>query len=152
MRLKIGKVNPIVEKTLLTFVFSVILSGCGKWSHNDHLDGQWQVMEVTYSGVPVNFPEGERFYYNFYLHTFSLGFTDSRPGLLKGNMTYDDKAAELYLDFSYIKEGRLQQKWKDRLIYWGMPASGDMHVNIRELTSKRLVMEYDDVVIVCRKF
>jgi len=152
MRLKIGKVNSIVEKTLLTVIFSMILVGCGKWSHNGHLDGQWQVMEVTYSGVPVDFPEGERFYYNFYLHTLSLGFTDSRPGLLKGNMTYDDKAAKLYLDFAYIKEGRLQQKWKDRLIYWGVPKSGDMHVNIRELTSKRLVMEYDDVVIVCRKF
>lgn len=125
-------------------------SGCRKWSHNGDLDGQWQVMEVKYSGNPVEFPEGERFYYDFYLNTFQLGFTDMRPTWLRGNMKYVGN--KLLLDFPYIKNGRLSKEWMDRLVYWGVPDSGEMDLTIRHLDSSSLVMEYGDVVITCRKF
>lgn len=138
--------------TLLIAVSLVAAAGCEKWSHNGDLDGQWQVMEVTHSGEPVQFPEGERFYYNFYLHTFSLGFTDVRPTWLRGNFEYAAEEGRLYLDFPYVREGRLSEEWLSRLVYWGVPVSGVMDTRLLELSSSRLVMAYDDVVIVCRKF
>lgn len=138
--------------SVLILVAIVFLPGCRKWSHNGYLDGMWQVMQVTYSDDAVSFPEGTRYYYNFYLHTFQLSTEDDRPEVLIGNMTYEEDAGKLLLDFPYIKNGRISKKWRDKLVYWGVPQSGEMDLRIRQLTSSRLVMEYDSVVIVCRKF
>lgn len=127
-------------------------SGCKNWSHNGYLDGMWQVMEVTYADSLIEFPENARFYYNFYLHTFQLSTNNDRPEGLIGNMTYETHQDRLYLELPRIQEGRVSKKWLDMLVYWGVSKSGEMDVNIRQLSPSRLVMEYDSVVIVCRKF
>lgn len=145
-----SKIRMMMRAAALAALVAMVMEGCRKWSHNGDLDGQWQVIQVTYSGVPVDFPEGERFYYDFYLNTFQLGFTDMRPTWLRGNFVYDE--SRLALDFPYIKEGRLSAEWTERLVYWGVPDSGEMDMHIRTLDGKTLVMEYDDVVITCRKF
>lgn len=125
-------------------------SGCSKVSHNGHLDGQWQVMEVSYGDENVTFPEGERFYYLFYLHTFQLGVADKRPHGLIGNMSYDGNT--LGLDFPLIRKGEVDQNWIRRMRYWGLPETGDATLQIRQLTAGKLVMQRDTVTIVCRKF
>lgn len=137
---------------IVTFFGLMIFCGCKKWSHNGHLDGMWQVMEVTYADSLIEFPKDARFYYNFYLHTFQLSTYNDRPEGLIGNMTYESHQDRLYLDFPRIREGSVSKKWLDMLVYWGVPQSGEMDVNIRQLSSSRLVMQYDSVVIVCRKF
>lgn len=147
-----------MEKAMKRFLTSVVgifmilfmQTGCGKASHNGDLDGQWQVMEVIEGSTPVIFPEGERFYYLFYLHTFQLGFTDKRPFGLVGNMSYDKST--LGLDFPLIREGRVSPEWIRRLRYWGLPETGDAVLQIREINSQRLVMQRDSVTVVCRKF
>lgn len=135
---------------VLMSLYVLTLSGCQKWSHNGDIDGQWQVMDVTYSGISIEFPEGERFYYSFYLHTFQLGFTDERPGWLKGNFSIDGD--KLWLELPYTKHDDFSKIWAERLKYWGFPLTGEVTLHIRQLDSSRLVMEYDDVVITCRKF
>ena len=102
---------------VLMFVI-ISQAGCRKWSHNGDLDGMWQVMDVTYSDESVTFPEGTRYYYNFYLHTFQLSTEDDRPEVLIGNMTYEPGSDRLILDFPYIKNGRISKKWRDKLAYW----------------------------------
>lgn len=133
-------------------ILVLAFSGCRKWSHNGDIDGQWQVTDVAYSGVSVDFPQGERFYYNFYLNTFQLGFTDARPIWLRGNFVYDKDKQLLSLDFPYVKNGRVPEEWKEKLVYWGVPDSGEMNLKIMQISSSSLVMQYDDVVISCRKF
>jgi len=153
MRAEIKRIRHYRRYLLVLFVVATLMAGCGKWSHNGHLDGQWQVMEVTYNGVPVDFPEdGSRYYYDFYLSTLQLSMTGYRPDRLKANMAYDENKSVLSLDFAFIKEHMVPKQWMDRLVYWGVPKSGEMIVSIKELTSSRLVMEYPGVVIVCRKF
>lgn len=134
-------------------VISLTQTGCDKWSHNGDLDGQWQVMEVLYDGEPIQFPDdGKKYYYNFYLSTVQLSMTGERPGRLKANMVYDKKGKEIIMDFVYVREGKIPHETIDMLMYWGVPQSGEMVADIKELTSSRLVMEYPGVQIVCRKF
>lgn len=137
---------------VVVLVLAVFFTGCRKWSHNGDIDGQWQVLEVTYSGVPVDFPEGEIYYYNFYLHTFQLTFTGVRPNRLTGNFTYDKEDDKLGLELGYVIENKVDPLWMQRLVYWGIPSSGVVVMKIHELSSSRLVMGYDNVMIVCRKF
>lgn len=132
------------------YMACLLTTGCSKASHNGNLDGQWQVMEVTAGQELLTPPEGERFYYMFYLHTFQLGFTDRRPYGLVGNMSYDKN--NLALDFPLIREGKVDQTWIRRMRYWGLPETGDAVLKIREIDSSRLVMERDSITIVCRKF
>lgn len=137
----------------LILVISLTLTGCDKWSHNGDLDGQWQVMEVLYDNTPIQFPDdGKKYYYNFYLSTVQLSMTGERPVRLKANMVYDKKGKEIIMDFVYVREGKIAQETIDMLAYWGVPQSGEMVADIKELTSSRLVMEYPGVQIVCRKF
>lgn len=132
------------------------LSGCAsKWPINGDLDEQWQVMEVEYAGVPVEIPEGERFYYNFYLHTMQLSTIGLRPIALKGNLTYEGDC--LHIEIPAVREEKLAQKWIDRLIYWGFPKSGVMDATILKLDNSHLVFEYTDadagtVTVTCRSF
>lgn len=144
------RISRIALSLLIMTAVGLILSACEKWSHNGDIDGQWQVMEVSYAGDTVEFPEGEKFYYNFYLHTVQLGTVGIRPRGLEGNMIYEGN--RLSLEFPYIEEKKLPSKWMDRLIYWGVPAGGVIDATIQELTSSRLVFKYADVVVTCRKF
>lgn len=152
----ISKFDSIRYRITITFIAVffgfLFFCGCKKWSHNGHLDGMWQVMEVTYADSLVEVPDDARFYYNFYLHTFQLSTHNDRPESLIGNMTYEASQGNLYLELPKVRDGGVSKKWLDMLVYWGVPKSGEMDVNIRQLTSSRLVMEYDSVVIVCRKF
>lgn len=137
---------------ILTATLLILASGCTKSSINGDLDGQWQVLEVTKGDVSVKFPEGEIYYYNFYLHTFQLTYTGNRSTRMTGNMVYDKEAATLGLELGFVKEGRVDKTLIDRLVYWGFPVSGEAVMKIRELTGSRLVMEHGDVTVVCRKF
>lgn len=137
---------------LLVVLLSLVISGCRNASHNGDLDGQWQVMEVSYGGEDVQFPEGEIYYYNFYLHTFQLTYTGIRSTRMTGNMTYDEDAGTLGLELGFVKEGRVDKSLMDRLVYWGFPDSGEVVMKIRQLTKSNMVLEYGDVVITCRKF
>lgn len=137
---------------MLLAIFAIFMQGCSKESHNGDLDGQWQVMEVTYAGVPEQFPEDETYYYNFYLHTFQLSYTGKRSIRMTGNMTYSEGSSSLGLELGFVVAGRVDKTLIDRLVYWGMPESGEVVMDIKELTSSRLVMQHGDVVITCRKF
>lgn len=148
VRVFLSKVLFFVVATLLLFT----MSGCEKWSHNGDLDGQWQVLQVSFSGEDVKFPDGELYYYNFYLHTFQLTYTGHRPIVLTGNLTYDKHDDKIGLEMGFVKAGKVDGALLDRFIYWGMPLSGEAVMTIKELTSSRLIMEYEDVVITCRKF
>lgn len=142
-----------LSRVAVLIIFSLMtFSGCRKWSHNGDIDGQWQVLEVSYSGSPIEFPEGEIYYYNFYLHTFQLTFTGVRPNRLTGNFTYDKDKDLIGLELGYVIENKVDPLWLQRLVYWGIPSSGEVVMQIHELTSSRLVMGYDNVLIVCRKF
>lgn len=148
------KSNRIILSGLI-MTFAVILGGlcgCSKQSDLGDLDGQWQVMEVTRAGVAETFPEDEIYYYNFYLHTFQLSYTGKRSIRLTGNLTYSKDSDKLGLELGFVKAGRVDKKLLDRLVYWGIPRSGEVVMQIKELTSSRLVMQHDDVTIVCRKF
>lgn len=131
-------------------ISAVAWTGCSKASHNGDLDGQWQVMEVVYGDTSLPHPEEERFYYDFYLSTFQLGYTDKRPEILVGNMDYE--GSTLGLELPYVAAGRVGREWIERLPYWGMPTDGKAVMKIKELTGSRLVMQHDTVTIVCRKF
>lgn len=133
-------------------VIMVGLCGCSKASDNGDLDGQWQVLEVTRGGVAETFPADEIYYYNFYLHTFQLTYTGKRSIRLTGSMSYSKDSDKLGLELGFVKAGRVDKSLLDRLEYWGIPRSGEVVMQIKQLTSSRLVMQHDDVTIVCRKF
>lgn len=137
---------------LLALAAAAVPVSCSKASHNGDLDGQWQVMQVVSGGEDVVFPEGEIYYYNFYLHTFQLSYTGKRSIRMTGNMAYDEADGRLALELGFVKAGRVSKELLDRLPYWGFSASGEDVMRIEELTSSRLVMRHDDVTIVCRKF
>lgn len=147
-----NKILGAIEVVVVMAILAFFSTGCRKWSHNGDLDGQWQVLDVEYSGVPVEFPDGEIFYYNFYLHTFQLTYTGKRSTMMTGNMSYDPDDDKLGLELGYVKSGKVDKSLIDKLVYWGMPVSGEAVMDIMELTSSNLVMGYDDVVIRCRKF
>lgn len=137
---------------VLMSLFVLTLSGCQKWSHNGDIDGQWQVLSVNDSGVEVQFPDDEIYYYNFYLHTFQLTYTGKRSIQMTGNMTYSKGDDKIGLVLGFVAEGNVSQYLMDRLVYWGMPKSGEVVMDVKELTSSRLIMEHNGVVITCRKF
>lgn len=142
--------SSVAMVTGIVLMVSLFLPGCEKASHNGDLDGQWQVMEVLHGDDPVSRPEDQRYYYDFYLSTFQLGYTDMRPAMLVGNMVYE--GSRLSLDLPYVEAGRVKPEWIKRLLFWGMPSDGKAVMEIRELTSERLVMQHDSVTIICRKF
>lgn len=155
MRLEESKKNKI--RMTCVFILTAIISmtvcffqGCQKASHNGDLDGQWQVMEVLHGDEPISRPEDQRYYYNFYLHTFQLGYTDMRYERLVGNMVYERN--HLMLTLPFVIEDKVKPEWVKRLVFWGMPASGEADMQILELNSSRLVMRHDSVTIICRKF
>lgn len=130
----------------------IIVSGCGKMSHNGDLDGQWEVMQVVDGGQEIEAPADTTFYYNFYLHTVQLSFTGNRSIMLTGNMTYSRGDERLGLEMGFVKAGRVDPSLIALLPHWGMPKSGEVVMHIDELTSSRLVMSHGDVTVVCRKF
>lgn len=146
------RIRQIAFGFTISAVVAVLLSvgGCEKASHNGDLDGQWQVMEVLHGDQSVDMPEGERYYYCIYLHTVLLKFTDRSPFGLVGNMTFDGNT--LHIDFPYLREGRVDPYWIQRLDFWGISEDPDVTFRIRELTRSRLVMQRDSVTVVCRKF
>lgn len=145
-----------VHVVLAVLSLWLLLSGCAsKWPINGDLDEQWQVMEVEYAGIPVEIPAGERYYYNFYLHTMQLSTIGVRPIALKGNMTYEGD--RLDIEIPAVRDSKVAQKWIDRLVYWGFPKSGVMNATIVKLDSSHLVFEYTDadagtVTVTCRSF
>lgn len=145
--------NTVSGILLICMAITVLLpTGCSKASHNGDLDGQWQVMEVLNNGVSEQFPEGEIYYYNFYLHTFQLTYTGKRSLRMTGNMTYEEGSGRLGLELGFVTAGRVDKSLLDRLVYWGFPESGEVVMEIETLTSSQLIMRHGDVEIICRKF
>lgn len=132
-----------MKKSILILVAIVALlgsfTGCRKTPVNGDLDGQWQVMKIDYKDSIDVVPD--QIYYCFFLHTVNL----SRVGGVNigGNMQYDESGKTLRLQFPY-NDGK-------SLNLWGMDASETLF-EIKELTSKRLVLESDIAFVELRKF
>ena len=114
------------------------MTGCRKRSINGHLDGQWQIMEVTYADGTV--AEPEQCYYCLYLHTVNL--TDVSGTMLAGNMIY--KGSTLTLVFPTIDDPGVMKKW-------GINAN-ETEFKVKHLTHGRMTLESDYAVIEFRKF
>lgn len=126
------------------------LQQCTKMPINDGLDGKWQVMEVSEQGESIVFPEGKRYYFNFYLHVCQLAEEYGYISGFTASMSYSDGL--LILDFPYVKDGSVSISDINTLRYWGIPTSGEAVFKINELTSSGLVMSSGSTVVRCRRF
>lgn len=88
------KIPALIVSTIL---LAAVLTGCHKVSHNGHLDGQWQLMEITYADGSTSQPD--RVYWDMMLHT--ANFVNSDGTMFTANMAYDSEAATLMFEFPY---------------------------------------------------
>lgn len=138
---------PFLFMAIFTFV---MMQSCGKMPINGDLDGKWQVMEVIDDGVSLTFPEGKRYYFNFYLHVCQLAEEDGYIGDFTANMSYANDV--LTLDFPYVKEGKVSPSSLKTLKYWGVPTNGEVVFRIGHLSSSGLEMSSGTTIVRCRKF
>lgn len=138
----------IYKQPARSFLATLLLTACGlctpscqKAPVNGHLDGQWQVMEI--SPAPSD-PSQARMYYCFSLHTVQLSYSDL-PAWTSGNMTFS--GSRLALEFPYA-EGDVSRA---RLRQFGIGAN-PVVFEVPLLTSRRLTLQKGDTVITLRKF
>lgn len=135
---------------LMAVLASYMMQSCGKMPINGDLDGKWQVLEVEENGEPLAFPDGKRYYFNFYLHVCQLGEEYGYIGDFSAKMSYSNDL--LTLEFPYIKAGKVSPSDLNTLRYWGIPATGEVVFSILHLSSSRLEMTSGTTVVRCRKF
>ncbi len=129
------------SKLILTIVLlltAVSFSSCRKAAINGDLDGQWQLMSIEESDGSVVTPQST--YYCLYLHTVNLR---SPQGMVPGNMTYEEKAARLTIEFPTVGLTALAPL--------GI-VSNPVIFSIRHLSRQNMVLEADGKVYTLRKF
>lgn len=134
-----------IFKSLFPYLFLIgiffSLGGCTKDSINGHLDGRWQIMEI--SNQPDINMKDRQLYYNFYLHVCNLS---GYGGVFaEANLLYRDE--RITLSFPYLKTPEAINKLQNYGIY-----SNPVSFEVVTLTRNRLVMKDGDITITLRKF
>lgn len=122
-----------------------VLASCKEGPVYGHLEGMWQVMEVTdEAGRPVSIEK--RRYYGFMHNVVQLRTQDGVYFHMTGNLRYEKPI--LQLDFPYYNE----LKNPSGIIEWGLTGEYNA-MTVRELTHDRLVMTNPEgYTIRCRRF
>lgn len=132
--------NILIPGFLLCLILCFI-PGCTKDSINGHLDGRWQIIEM--SAFPGENLKEEQLYYNFYLHVCNLSFYGGV--LAEANMTYIED--EITLFFPYVKTPEGLKKLNKYGIF-----SNPVTFHVNSLDRKKLVLQDGDIIITLRKF
>lgn len=142
-------ISPILLGLLI--VCSILpVTSCQQLAQNGDFSGQWQFLSIDYpDGTSVN-PQGER-YLCVYRDVAQL--TGPNGVRVTGNLAYDEDAGKFSIEFPYECAANLAP--------WGITAADEVDPDsygfvasftIQTLSSSRLVMTTNGVVITCRKF
>lgn len=123
---------------IMLLLAAVSFSSCRKAAINGDLDGQWQLMTIDEPDGSVVAPQ--RTYYCLYLHTVNLIYPG---GMVPGNMTYEEKARKLTIEFPTVDLTKLAPL--------GI-VSNPVVFDIRQLSHQNMVLEADGKVLTFRKF
>lgn len=127
-------------KVFASLFLILILPACQKASINGHLDGRWQVMEVT----PDPEIEGnERLYYSFYLHVCQLTYYGGV--FTEANMNYIDNL--LTLDFPYATNPEITKNLRK----YGIN-SNPITFSVEFPDKDKLILRNGDTVVTLRRF
>lgn len=126
-----------MKRFIMAVLLLIIAGACGKMPINGDLDGRWQIMKIEYASGEEETPE--RAYYSVYLHTINLmqvGVTSQT-----GNMKYTGDSLFVVMPVSKV----------ENLLPFGMNGT-EQRFGVKELTSKRLVLQSDHARLEFRKF
>lgn len=122
-------------------------ASCRKMSHNDGLDGQWQITSIEDKETGTVEAVSEQLYYCINLHVIQL--TTYGGTLYSGNLHYDKIRQELTFDFPYQADQIAQGD--NPLVRFGIHTN-PVTFRVVEKTSKRLVLSSPETVITFRRF
>jgi len=134
-------IHILLSVIMLTMTF---MTSCVKDYYNGHLDGMWQVMEVTGADGTTSAPD-PRIYMSFEFDVVLLSRYDDKVAY--GNMHYDKSAGKISMDFPYNNKG----EELEMMAPWGI-YTPEIVAKIEKLDSKTLILKMDNSRIVCRKF
>lgn len=132
------------KKFLYFYVFLAAVltfSQCTKTPINGHLDGEWEVMEVT--PMPPAWDRDIRIFYNFQLHVCQL--TEYGYPFTEGNLAYTGD--KMTLEFPFVNTPAKELQLKQYGIY-----TNPITFNVSFENKNRMILSNDDVQIVLRKF
>ena len=127
----------MMKRDIIAVLLTLIVSSCGKMPINGDLDGRWQILKIAYASGEEETPE--RAYYSVALHTINLMKVDVTSQT--GNMEYTGDSLFVVMPISKVED----------LLPFGMNGT-EQRFGVKELTSKRLVLQSDYARLEFRKF
>lgn len=135
----------MVKKIIHTFILCsliLLMTNCQKAPINGDLDGRWQIIEIEHNGE-IKEVKDNQLYYNFYLHVCNLS---TYGGVItEANFTYEGN--KINLSFPYINTETGLKQLNKYGIY-----SNPVEFEVVYLDKKKLIMQNDESLIICRKF
>ena len=126
-----------MKRYIIGALLLLMAGACGKMPINGDLDGRWQIMKIEYASGEEEMPE--RAYYSVALHTINLMKVDVTSQT--GNMEYTGDSLFVVMPISKVED----------LLPFGMNGT-EQRFGVKELTSKRLVLQSDYARLEFRKF